>query len=297
MHSEITIALIAGLGAMLGWGLADFFAKVTIDRMGDIASLVWAHIAGTAVLLVTVFISRLYGHDIGLPADLRTWSLLLFFGLLQAAVYLFVYRGFAKGQVAVLNPIFASFTGIVAFVSVVFLGEVASGFVPAILVLIFLGVVLLSADLEALRAKGWHVAHVPGFREVGIATLLAALWTILWKLFVTGEDWLGFALYMYAFMTAGMIVYALITRTKLLPVSGTMWKFLIAIGLCEVVAYASLSLGYSTTPFTSVVALVSGAFSIPTIILAHAFLRERTTVLQRAGMVFVIVGIVLLPLV
>jgi len=33
MQTELLIAIIAGLGGMFGWGLADFFAKKTIDSI------------------------------------------------------------------------------------------------------------------------------------------------------------------------------------------------------------------------------------------------------------------------
>ena len=36
---------------MFGWGVADFFAKKSIDEIGDIESLVWAHVAGALILL------------------------------------------------------------------------------------------------------------------------------------------------------------------------------------------------------------------------------------------------------
>ena len=54
MQSALTIAVLAGLGGMLGWGAADFFAKKTIDKIGAIASLVWAHIFGTTILAIAV---------------------------------------------------------------------------------------------------------------------------------------------------------------------------------------------------------------------------------------------------
>jgi drug/metabolite transporter (DMT)-like permease len=39
--------------------------------------------------------------------------------------------------------------------------------------------------------------------------------------------------------------------------------------------------------------MLSGAFSLPTIILARIFLHERTTVLQTVGSVVILVGVVL----
>ena len=44
MQPELVLAGLAGLGGMMGWGLADFFAKKTIDEIGDVVSLVWAHV-------------------------------------------------------------------------------------------------------------------------------------------------------------------------------------------------------------------------------------------------------------
>ena len=111
MEQGLFIAISAGLGGMLGWGLADFFAKKTIDEIGDVATLAWAHIFGTGTLLIIVLYQLLtHQQFIHVPSDVPTWAELLFFGVLQAIVYLLVYRGFGKGQVALLSPIFASFS-------------------------------------------------------------------------------------------------------------------------------------------------------------------------------------------
>lgn len=39
MQKELFIAIIAGLGAMLGWGISDFFAKKSVDKIGPLVSL------------------------------------------------------------------------------------------------------------------------------------------------------------------------------------------------------------------------------------------------------------------
>src|SRR5258706_9392782 len=109
MQNELFIAVLAGLGGMLGWGLADFFAKKTIDQIGDIASLAWAHIFGTLVIFGVILYKVIFlNYKIGIPHNPHTWLILLFFGVLQATVYYFVYKGFGKGQVSLLSPVFAS---------------------------------------------------------------------------------------------------------------------------------------------------------------------------------------------
>lgn len=297
MQQELPIAILAGLGGMLGWGFADFFAKKTIDKIGSIASLVWAHLFGTlAFSLVALYQSVVIGKQLSIPTDLVGWGLLIFFGVLQAFIYLLVYIGFSKGQLAVLNPVFASYSGLVALLSIAVFGEMVSA--PSLLALavIFGGILLLNIDPQGLRSKRLNLAHTPGLKEVGLAALLAAFWTVSWDQFVGGKDWMTYALFMYIFMTLAAVIISKLQRVNLGVVKPSLWKFLILIGLGEVIAYLAISLGFSATSFTSIVALLSGAFSLPTIILAHVFLKERITTIQRVGTFSIIAGIILVAI-
>lgn len=297
MQHELLIALVAGLAGMLGWGFADFFAKKTIDEIGDIVSLAWAHVFGTLTLVIVALFQVTALHkQIDIPNDFQTFGLLFFFGMLQAAIYLLVYQGFRKGQVAVLNPVFASFSGLTALMSIIIFGEILSGTQIISLVILFSGVLLLNMDLNALRLKKLKFIHVPGFREIALATLLASLWTLFWDKLIGGKNWLSFALLMYAFMTIAIFAFAKFRKIKLSFSKPSAWKFLILIGVCETVAYLGISLGYSSTSLTSVIAVLSGAFSLPTIILARVFLKEKTTALQTVGSIIIIIGIILLSL-
>ncbi|SRR6266481_901628 len=296
ISSALGIAVLAGLGGMLGWGFADFFAKKTIDTIGDTTSLVWAHICGTFLLATFALYELLSGHALQFPHAPIEWGGLVFFGILQGVVYIFVYRGFGKGQVAVLNPLFASFSGLTAVLSVLFFGELLTGNLVFALVVVFVGIVLMNIDPSALRMQKLAVIKVPGFREVLIATLLAAIWTVLWNQFIGGKDWVVYALVMYLFMTIALLVYAAVVKTNLRFSNHSMWVYLLLIGATEVFAYLAISLGYSATNLTSVVALLSGAFSLPTIILARLFLKERVSRLQTIGSLVIIGGIMLVSL-
>jgi drug/metabolite transporter (DMT)-like permease len=57
---------------------------------------------------------------------------------------------------------------------------------------------------------------------------------------------------------------------------------------------SDISWGYGATPHTSMVALASGAFSLPTIVLARLVLKERTGRLRAAASVVIVAAIVLL---
>ncbi len=295
MQPSFLIAILTGLAAMLGWGFADFFAKKTIDKIGSIVSLVWAHLFGTlALALVALYQSVIVGQQISVPNNLQSWGLLLIFGTLQAVVYLLAYEGFGKGQLAILNPVFASYSGIAALLSIIVFGEIVRGHILVALALVFLGILLLNMDTQILKLKRFNV--IPGFREVGLASLLAAIWTIGWDKFVGGQDGLSYALFMYGFMTLAAFVFSKIKRINLSVVKPNLWKFLILIGVCEVVAYVALSVGFSTTSYTSIVVLLSGAFSLPTILLARVFLKEKVSAIQTIGSLIIISGIIILSI-
>jgi drug/metabolite transporter (DMT)-like permease len=295
MNSSLSIAILAGLGGMLGWGLADFFAKKTVDRIGDLPSLVWAHFFGTALFVcLAVFNFLVTGHFVHLPSSWLTLLALAGFGILQAVVYWLVYKGFSKGQLAVLNPVFASYSGFVALFSIIFFSENLSLGISFGLAAVFLGILVMNTDLPSLRSKRLNI--VPGLPEVATAAILAAVWTILWDRFVHGHDSLGYAMLMYFFMSLAALAAAKSQKTNLTIIGKGLWRLLALIGLGEMVAYLSISLGFSKTSHTSIVALISGSFSVPTLILAHIYLKERVTKLQLASVVVIILGIITIAL-
>lgn len=293
MQQQLIVAVLAGLGGMVGWGLADFFAKKTIDKIGDIASLGWGHVCGTiaffALLAYEFFIN---GKTFHIDASIYEWLGVAFFGALQAVVYFFLYKGFGKGQVGVLSPVFASFSGFVALFSVILFGEVVPPIFMLGLIPLFLGIIFVNVDLAALKSRKISLVATPGFKEVAIATVLAVFWTLGWHKFITDKDWLLYAALMYAFMTFAILLYALSQKINIQVPESSMWKFLIGIGIAEAVAYFAISVGYSTTSYTSIIGLLSGAFSVPTIFLARTFLGERMSKMQAFGVACIIVGII-----
>lgn len=297
MDREFLIAVLAGLGGMFGWGFADFFAKKTIDEIGSIVTLVWAHIFGTFILaFVAWYMLLVNGSTLLAPDSINGWVILLFFGALQAVVYLLAYEGFGKGKLALLNPVFASYAGLAALISILFFGEAISSSLLLSLFTIFSGILLLNIDLKALLNRRLNLTYVPGLKEVGLAAILAAFWQLYWDKAVEGKDWILYTLLMYTFLTLTALIFAKIKKVRLHFQNPRLWKFLFLIGLGEVVAYLSLTLGFSITTYTSIVIVLAGAFSLPTIILARIFLKEQVTKVQTVGSLIIIAGIVILSI-
>ncbi len=295
MQNYLLIALISGLGGMLGWGFSEFATKKSVDKIGTISSLVWAHVFGTIILFALLFSKLLITHvPVIFPTDSREWLSILFFGTLQAIVYYFAYKGFEKGKIAILSPIFASFAGMVAILSVLVFGEAFNiGLVPA-LVLIFGGVIFINLDFESLRARHIRIKAVAGLKEIIVATILATVWTIGWDKFTGNKDWMVYTALMFVFMTISAFLIASLNKIDLLEVKSGAWKFLWLIAIGEVVAYLAITFGYANTTYTSVVAILSGASSLPTIILARIFLKEKMARIQTIASLIIIAGIILL---
>lgn len=293
MNHILLIALLAGLGGMLGWGGADFFAKKSIDKIGPIKSLVWAHIYGTLVLLTAYVVHAVVRPATSVvPSGISSWAGLAFFGALQMIVYWMAYRGFEKGRLAVLNPVFASYSGVVALLSILFFGEAARNIILIALAAIFIGSLLLSLDFSQKGTK--RIKFASGLPEVALAAALAACWTLGWDKFVNGRDPLSSALFMYAFMSLAAIILAWLMKVKFSGITDVDRNSLFMVGVCEAVAYLSVSWGFSRTDLTAIVAVVSGAFSVPTVVLAYVFLKERLNVMQVISVITIIAGIVVL---
>lgn len=298
MTDLLFVAILSGLAGMFGWGFADFFAKKTIDRVGDLVTLAWAHLFGLATLAILVIARAVSGNSsYELPTSPKELGILAFFGFLQALVYFFAYRAFSKGTLSLLNPIFSSYSGIVVLLSVVVFGEILGGWQLACLALVFSGIIAISLDPEALRIKKLKLSKLAGMREILTAAIMAALWTVLWGNFVSGKDWLVYAALMYFFMSASILFFALFYRQSLKIKDRSLWKFFGLIGLAEVVAYVGVSIGYSFTSHTSIVAVLSAAFSLPTLVLAYFFLKERITRIHAVGVALVIAGVVLISII
>lgn len=295
MQKELLIAVLGGLGGMLGWGFSEFSTKKAVDKLGFIACLVWAHVFGTIILFFILFSNIFFTKNPNiLPTHPLEWLGLIFFGTLQTVVYFYGYKGFEKGQVSILSPIFASFTALVALLSVLVFGEALKfNLIPA-LILIFGGVLLLNIDPKSMKSNKFHIAGTPGLKEIVIATILATIWTLGWDKFIESKDWILYTSLMFAFMSISAYLISRFHKIDLKKVKLKEWKFLWFIAIGEVVAYLAISLGYSSTAYTSIVAVLSGASSLPTIILARIFLKEKVSTIQTIGSLIVVGGIILI---
>lgn len=289
MSSSISIAVLAGLGGMVGWGTADFFAKKTIDRIGDITSLFWGQLLGIIPLGVLFFAT---GRNLPQLSG-REPIYLLLLGVFSGLTYIPTYIAFGKGKLSLISPIFASYSAVVALLAAAILKEQLSLHQQYAIILVFVGIVLISTspvDLFKLaKSRSKHKAD--GVPEILMAVVTYSFWLIGLDAFIKGKDWVPVLLVIRILSTLSLGIYAFATKRKLLFKNKSVWKYLPAIGLFDVGAFAAVSYGYSMTNHVAIITVLAATFSVPTIILAKLFLKEKITPLQTLSALTILVGV------
>jgi len=289
MHSSLFISLVAGLGGMLGWGVADFLAKKTIDTIGDLRTLFWQQFFGIFPLLVLFLASP----HVSTQNNLDPLFVVLF-GISSAALYLFLYSGFGKGQVSLLSPVMAAYSVVVVLLSAIILGEHLSGLRLLAILITVAGIILISTDPQDLgRSFRRGAFKLAGLPDVLLAMLGYSFWLLYLDKFLNGKQWVFYLLAIRTIAAATLMVYAAARRISLGFSGKGISKYLVGIGVFDVGAFAFVSYGFSHSRYPSVIAVLSATFSLPTMILAYIFLKEKIRPFQLAAALFIIAGIVL----
>jgi drug/metabolite transporter (DMT)-like permease len=295
LSGSLGTAALAGLGGMTGWGLADFFAKKSIDRVGEVTTLFWAQVIGIlpliALFAITPRVPTLHHLD-------PVWIAL--FGIVSALSYLLLYAGFSKGAISFLSPVFSSHAVLIVILSAVVFGERISDGQWAAIVLVLCGVLAISTTYRefAQVLRGSRSALARGLPQVLGSAVLDAFWFTLFDHFLGARHWLFFLILIRVISAFTVGVVAIITNTPL-GISRRDTDIAMqagAIGVCDAVGFAAVSYGLSLTNHTSIVMVLSSAFSVPTLILARVFLRERMERQQKIAAGMIICGIALVSI-
>jgi drug/metabolite transporter (DMT)-like permease len=272
---------------MLGWGTADFFAKKTVDVIGDLVPLLWSQFIGTVLLVAVAIVG---GETISVSG--LDCVELVAFGIVSGLSYLLLYHGFERGQVSLLSPIFAIYGGVVVLLSAGLFGEVIPPVRVAALLVILGGILVLVLDLGGVR-RSLAERQLGGVPQVVGAMLIFAAWLVLWDRFVHDRSWVLPLAAVRAVATVTLVATARVQRVSVGVADRRLWPAVAAIAVGDVAAFGLVSLGFSATAHPSIVAVLSAAFSLPTLILARLFLGERLSRLQTVGVAVVLVGVAL----
>lgn len=139
------ISILAAFGAMLFWGVGDFFIQRSTRRIGDTESLAFIGIIGALGLLPFVLPE--------LPALFTVPNIVLlsFIGLVGFVVAMINLEALKEGKLSVIDVILEIELPITAVLGFAFFRESLSLILIAIISIIFIGIVLISVDSFSLK--------------------------------------------------------------------------------------------------------------------------------------------------
>ncbi|HWO26424.1 MAG TPA: DMT family transporter [Kofleriaceae bacterium] len=296
----MTLGILFGLIAALGWGGADFLARGATNALGAFRTAFYMQLVGLVSLSLWVLLSG----DLGAlttrgSAATIAWASAI--GVLNAITTVAAYRAFEVGLLAVVAPICATYPAI-AVVLAALSGEQLTASRALGILGTMAGVALVAigpsshdegesrdaAALSAPRRLGRGVAWalcttltqgltiwVVGFRLIPEIGSVPTVWVMRVATFSV------------------LLAAALLGRRSIRPPSGRAARLVLMMGLLDACAYAALTVGLGVEQ-VSVVGVLGSLYGAVTGLLGFAFLRERLSRLQWSGFVVVCGGVVLL---
>jgi len=282
------LSVLSGLGGMFGWGISDFFANLSSEKVGHIKTFFWSQVIGMVFMWV-LFIAMGGVYNL---TSLSVWVILIAASVFYALGYLLFYKAFEIGTVSVVSATVNLNVIIAMMLAMIFFGERLVGLqVPAI-IMVILGVTIVSINWHELKQKKSKLAL--GVKETIIASIYFGIYWNLSKLLSEQIGWLSTTL----FVKFGAILFLLIlslwqkNKIGLEKRSPKIIGLIAIVGIMEAAAVASVNFGLGLGNLV-LVSPISSALSIVTIGLAVIFLKEKISKIQALGIVMTIAGIVL----
>lgn len=277
-----------GLVAMVGWGVGDFFAALLARRMESLRALLWVTLIGIA--LVTTFVA-LAGPPVSwVPIGV---GIAVLGGGLNTVGAIAFMTGLRLGKVSLVSPIAAGYAAVLVVAAVLLLGERLTALQLVAVTLVLAGSLLASIDLPALRRL-----DRPSLSDPGLPYAFAAMfsWGFGFLALAVATRYTGWVTTTLVAAGAEVLLLLAIARTAGRPMGPPVGRRLLGLATLAAgfswLANVAYTIGVQTH-LAAVVAPVSAAFPIVSLLLARLFLHERLHGWQAAGIALVIAGVVL----
>lgn len=259
----------------LGFGLANGIAQRYVQGLG-VARTLFVRSVVSALLLALLF--AIWPHPLSIEGVMVA-SIVAVFGIV--AVYAF-YRALGVGVSGIVTPIANSAVIVTVLVAAIVFGESLAQIQYALIGMIVIGVLALSHDGSRIASKG-----------IGFALLAMLCWGLSYAFLIVPTLMIGpiatpLIGELLIVSIAGSIMFS---RKETMP--STSLVPLAIIGICIVAGVAGFTFALASTP-VSIVAGISASNPLVTALYMRFVHGERLSMLQRAGSIIVVVGVVLL---
>ena len=280
-----------GTLAALGWGSADFAARISSRALGHANSLFGMLVVGSVVLTLWVAFTG--------TALVWTRSGLWLLGVTGVGVMaatLLLYHGLARGPVTVVAPIVGSYPALVVVIALL-LGSRPSAIQWAAMAAIMAGVIVVARFAPAAEETGQADPIAPGGRRrtVAIALASAACFALAISTGQAAAPIYGEVqtVWISRLISLASLAVLLLVRGEAPSLPFRWWPVLAAQGFCDSGAYLALFAG-SQGPGAEITAVIASGFGAVTVVLARIFLGEAMSGRQWAGIVVIFAGVAVL---
>ncbi|PIU03520.1 hypothetical protein COT44_02745 [Candidatus Shapirobacteria bacterium CG08_land_8_20_14_0_20_39_18] len=272
---------------MFGWGVSDFFANLSSEKVGHFKTFFWSQLAG---LLFTILLIPFFGLNINI--SLFFVILLFITSVFYAIGYLLFYKAFEIGNVSIVSASINLNVIIAMLLAYVFVGQRLTPLQSFAVILVLAGITLVSVNFNDLKDR--KLKLLAGVKETILASLAFGIFWNLSEYLSEKIGWLPTTLYVKIGAIIFLLGFAFFVKSKI-ELSKTDTKTILVVGMVgilEAVAIASVNWGLAYGDLI-LVSPISSALSVVTITMAIIFLKERISKTQSVGIFITTAGIIL----
>ena len=272
--------------SMIGWGFGDFLAKTVLRIVGPYRLTLYTQLLCLALasLLAAVFPPPI-------PSSLATIALIIATGICSFSALFFFYRGLALGKASIVTPIVSTSSVIAVGLSFAILGEALNFPQTLCIAAAIAGVLIITGSPDSRRLSSAGIPYaVASMFSIGLVSLLI-------KVLSADIGEIAVLFFSRLVVVSILLLIAPFVQGSLRrqvnekpPI-----KSILIIGVAEFVGFFAFITGMGVG-LVSIVTPLSETSPAVTVVLAHLFLRERLTQIQKIGVVMVIGAIVLLSI-
>lgn len=280
------ISVAAGLAALCFWGTSDVFASIALKKEEVVTVLIVGSVASVVVLApVGYFVVPRYHmsvHDLAVA---------LLAGAIGAAAILGFFKGIKADRVSFVTPVSSAWPVITVPLAIAFLGD---SFTPPEA----LGALLVVAGVVAIgfKAGGFRAAGSGAARQgLTYGFLAMGLWGILYLLIGSISASTGWFDAPATVVAVNLPIFYMYARKTSKPswVSSKALGVAVAAGLLNTLGLLTFGIG-SAYGDVAVLSPIAAGSPLLAIVLAHLFLGEKLTPNEKAGVVLLVAGTIIL---
>lgn len=282
--TDISLGIIFGLIAMLGYGLSNPISKVPVKRIGSIKTIFFKNIFVSFLLLITLLFSLSDTNFSG--TYILITFLISFVGYIPLLTF---YKALKVGKVGIISPIANSSVIFTILFSIIFFKESLALTQIISIFIIISGIVLISLNFKDLKKS--HLFKISS--GVPFALITCLLWGLVFFLFKIPVMILGPILTSFI-IEFGIMIYSGI-NLKIAKISFNLPKNKILIYIFFVAFFGAIgtlffNLGVKMYD-VSVVAALTFANPLVATLYGKFVYKEKLNIFQGIAIVFILVGI------